>query len=334
MYKLHNRRYIGNKFKLIGFILDVLKKEKVVFNSCADLFAGTGVVSEYFLSQNKHVFINDALYSNYVFYNAWLSNGKYNEIKINDLLAYYNSSKDYIFDNYFSDNFSGTYFSYDNAKKIGSIRQHLESIKSKLTKREFFIVLASLLYSIDQIANTVGHYESFLSSNPTEKPLVLKMLDITRYANTPIITCEDANKLAKDIEVDLIYIDPPYNSRQYINFYHILENLALWQKPQVFGKTLKMDRTGKKSQYSKANAVNVLKQLLCNVKTKYILLSYNNTYAAKSIASINKIKTEDIYDILYSLGSVKKYEANYRFFNSGKTHLEKHKEFLFLGKLK
>jgi adenine-specific DNA-methyltransferase len=109
----------------------------------------------------KKVYINDSLYSNYVFYNAWLSNGEYNQAKIYKLLNYYNNSEDYIKDNYFSDTFSGTYFSYSNAKFIGSVREHLETIKNEVTEREYYILLSSLLYSTDKIANTVG-FQSFV----------------------------------------------------------------------------------------------------------------------------------------------------------------------------
>ncbi|GHT09048.1 hypothetical protein AGMMS49532_05810 [Endomicrobiia bacterium] len=105
MYKIQNRRYIGSKSKLISFIVKVLDLENIKFNTFSDLFAGTGVVSEYFLSQNKKVYINDSLYSNYIFYNAWLSSGKYNQAKIYKLLNYYNNSEDYIKDNYFQIHF-------------------------------------------------------------------------------------------------------------------------------------------------------------------------------------------------------------------------------------
>ena len=66
-YNLQNRRYIGNKFKLLSFIDSVIETEGVEFSIFADLFAGTGVVSEHFLSLGKKVIVNDNLYSNFVF---------------------------------------------------------------------------------------------------------------------------------------------------------------------------------------------------------------------------------------------------------------------------
>ena len=333
MYKIQNRRYIGSKLKLLPFIDKVLNSEHIDFNTCADLFAGTGIVSEHFLSQNKKVYINDNLFSNYVFYNAWLSDEKYNPAKISKWLNYYNQSTDFIKDNYFSDTFSGTYFSHSNAKFIGSVREHLETIKKKLTQREYHILLSSLLYSADKVANTVGHYEAFLSSAPTDTKIELLPLEIKQYKYSPIITCKNANAIAEGIKVDLTYIDPPYNARQYINFYHILENIAEWKKMSVSGKTLKMPRNEKKSDYSKSKALNSLTDLISKLKTKYILLSYNNTYKANSEASNNKIKFKELENLLSKFGKLKIYDSEYKFFNSGKTFFDGHKEFIFVCKI-
>ncbi len=333
-YNLQNRRYIGNKFKLLSFIDSVIETEGVEFSIFADLFAGTGVVSEHFLSLGKKVIVNDNLYSNFVFYQAWLSNGDFDQTRLNKLIHYYNTATDFIIDNYFSDNFSNTYYSYIDAKKIGSIREHLESIRPTLTHREYYIILASLLYTADKIANTVGHFEAFLGRQPIIKGVELQMLNLQKYKYAPDIYQKDANVLAKDINADFVYLDPPYNARQYINFYHLLENLAEWKKPSVIGKTLKMPRKEKMSQYSTASAKEALFELIKSLKTKYILLSYNNTYVANSGASINKITEQDIVYILKTMGNVKKFDTNYRFFNSGKTNFDNHKEILYFCKLK
>jgi len=331
-YDLCNRRYIGNKYSLLGFIDSTLANIK--FNSFADLFAGTGVVAEHFMNNGKKVIVNDNLFANYIFYIAWLSQSKYNANKIQKYINYYNESDEFIIDNYFSDTFSDTYFHYENAKKIGSIREHLESNKSKFTKREFAILLSSLAYTTDRIANTVGHFEAFLGTKPIKKKVILQELNIKSYKISPDIYQKDANEIIKNIQTDILYIDPPYNARQYINFYHVLENLIEWKKPNVFGKTLKMARNEKKSKYSQSSALSCLKELISNAKTKYILISYNNTYEAKSMASINKISAQDIRDILSKIGKLKEFELDYRFFNTGKTDLKNHKEILYLCELK
>jgi adenine-specific DNA-methyltransferase len=330
MYQIQNRRYIGNKYKLLNFIGNTLSQTNIEYNTVCDIFAGTGVVGSYFLEQGKNVIFNDILFSNFVFYNAWFSNEDYNGNKIIKYLEFYNNSTDYIVDNYFNQTFAGTYFSENNAKRLGSIRIHLNESRSDLNDREFYILLTSLLYTTDRIANTVGHFEAFLSKQPEDKKVALKMLETNTHVSKSFIYNQNANELIKKTSCDLLYLDPPYNARQYVNFYHILENLAEWKQPVVFGKTLKMERENRMSDYSKAKAKEVLKDLVLAASCKYILLSYNNTYQAKSGATINKITQEEIENILGKLGKVQIFEEKYKFFNSGKTDFgDKHKELLY-----
>ena len=73
---------------------------------------------------------------------------------------------------------------------------------------------------------------------------------------------EDANELIERIECDLLYLDPPYNSRQYSDAYHLLENVARWEKPEVFGVARKMDRSALKSDYCMSNATQAFEDLI------------------------------------------------------------------------
>jgi len=330
MYQIQNRRYIGNKYKLLDFINSTLLQTGIKFDTVCDIFSGTGVVGKHFLEQQKNVIFNDILYSNFVFYNAWFSEKDYNTNKLKDYLDYYNNSNAYIADNYFNRTFSDTYFSENNARQLGSIRTHLENNKDDLSEREFYILLTSLLYTADKIANTVGHFEAFLAKQPQDRKIDLQMLNIQNFQSKATLYNQDSNALIKNITCDLLYLDPPYNARQYVNFYHILENLAEWKQPEVFGKTLKMERNNRMSDYSKSKAKSVLQDLVQNAKCKYILLSYNNTYQAKSGATINKISKDEIVEILSSIGNIQIFEENYRYFNTGKTDFgSKHKEMLY-----
>lgn len=334
---IENRRYIGNKSKLLKFIDDTIKKEKIEFNTFGDVFSGTGVVAEYFFNKGKDIYVNDILYSNYVIYKAILNNENYDEEKIKSIICEYNKVKsEEIEDNYFSDNFSGNYYHYYDAKKIGFVRENIE-VKynnKEINQREYYILIACLLYSMDKISNTVGHYESFLNKEPEYKNLQISFINLKKYKGKSYIFNEDANKLVREISVDVMYIDPPYNARQYANFYHLLENVAHWEKPPVFNKAKKMERKNIMSEYCRSNAKAVFKDLIDNINAKYIIVSYNNTYQAKSTSSINSITYEDMVDILNKKGKVNIYETDYKFFNSGKTNLDKHKERLFVCRTK
>ena len=222
---IENRRYIGNKSKLLKFIDDTIKKEKIRFCTFGDVFSGTGVVAEYFLNKGKEIYVNDLLFSNFVIYKALLSNEKYEEEKIIKIIDDYNRiDVEKIQDNYFSDNFSGNYYHYKDAKKIGYVREDIENryLNKEINEREYYILISCLLYSMDKISNTVGHYESFLNKEPEYKNLQISNLNIKLYNSNSHIYNEDANCLVRKIKVDVMYIDPPYNARQYANFYHLL----------------------------------------------------------------------------------------------------------------
>ncbi len=96
---------------------------------------------------------------------------------------------------------------------------------------------------MDKIAKTCGHYDSYIQNAVFDKHLRLSVPN-TNVLNNPLNECynEDANELVTHISADLVYIDPPCNARQYCDTYHLLENVAKWQKPDVFGVAKKMDR--------------------------------------------------------------------------------------------
>ena len=191
------------------------------------------------------------------------------------------------------------------------------------------------MYATDKIANTVGHFEYFLSKKPEDKDIILKLPTIHDFKGNATLYRMDANKLVREIKCDIAYIDPPYNARQYVNFYHVLENLIEWNKPTEFeGNSMKFKRNHLKSDYSKSKAPVVFKDLIDNLQAKVIVVSYNNTYYAKSSASNNKISEAQLIDILSTKGKVTIKEIAHKSFNSGKTDFIDHKELLYICKVK
>lgn len=297
-----------------------------------DPFSGTGVVANYFADKGSKVVVNDLLFSNYVAYEAWLSDDEYDSTKVEDLIKEFNDVDSHkLSDNYFSETFGKKYYDVNDAKKIGYIREEIQQKRESLTDREYYILLASLLYAADKIAHTCGHFESYLKGTPPkEKGVQLEMPTIKKKQQKCDIYCKDANALVREVSADVVYIDPPYNARQYVNFYHVLENLALWEKPtELEGDSMKFKRNHLKSDYSKAKAPQAFSDLIKNIKAKLIVVSYNNTYSAKSSASNNKISEEELVEILKTKGKVTKREIDYKFFNAGKTDLKNHKELIF-----
>lgn len=330
-FELSNRRYLGSKTKLISFIHEVVEKNCKNINTVLDLFGGTGVVG-YSFNGNCSVIVNDILKTNIVAYDTFFSNDSIDQNKIKDMLTQYNTVEK-AKENYYSKNFADTYLSKYNMKKVGYIRDDIDKQykNKKINKREKSILICSLIYAIDKIANTVGHYDAYRKNGNLDQKLIMLMPNINDDNNkNNQIYCENSNQLVKNISADLVYIDPPYNSRQYCDAYHFLENVALNKKPEVFGTARKMDRSNLKSKYCTAKAATEFADLIENIKAKYILVSYNNTGEKGNARSNAKISDSQILEILGKKGEVKVFEQDYSLFNTGKTKLEDHKERLFL----
>jgi adenine-specific DNA-methyltransferase len=329
------RRYLGSKTKLIPFIDNILKKEKIHFNSFADIFAGTGTVANHFHNRSK-IIVNDILDSNSHVYNAFFGKDRIREERLKGWLKQYNDIdvKKYT-DNYFSKNFSNTYFDAENAKKIGLIRDDIEKLFEKkiITKREKSYLLTSLIYALDKIANTVGHYDAYRKVDIPEKKLFLLPLDIKKSKYPAEIYKDDANEVVKKIKADVVYIDPPYNSRQYSDAYHLLENITTWKKERVYGVAKKIDRSHIKSKYNMKSAGLAFSDLIDNIDAKYILVSYNDMGTSGNVRSQSRISDHEILSALKRRGEVRVFETDFKQFTTGKSSKNNLKERIFLCKV-
>lgn len=124
MFKISQRRYLGNKNAILPFIDDIIKSEIGLFYSLCDIFSGTGVVGSHFNNAENLIISNDLLYHNFVCLNAFLSKDEFDNKKIISFIEEFNNLKEKK-ENYFSKNFGGKYFSIENAKKIGYIREKI-----------------------------------------------------------------------------------------------------------------------------------------------------------------------------------------------------------------
>lgn len=329
---INNRRYLGNKYKLLSFISRVVREECHDVNIVADIFAGTGAVSSAF--QDKVLITNDLMYSNYICNYAWFSGEQYDSQKIIEAVTRYNAVES-AEDNYMTEHFSDTYFSRDDCAKIGFIRADLEEkYKSGVYNlREKALLLTALLYAMDKIAKTCGHYDAYRKGAAFDAHLELHVpVASNENHRDNECYCMDANLLVPRITADLVYIDPPYNSRQYCDAYHLLENVARWEKPPVFGVARKMDRRALKSRYCMKDAAEAFSELVRDIQARYILFSYNNMGEKGNDRSNAKISDEEIWRILESKGEVNVFSEEYKAFTTGKSDVPNHEERLFLCK--
>ena len=327
-YEIWNRRYTGSKHKLANWIFEIIDTHCSGSSFC-DIFAGTGIIAKTALDRMSKVVVNDFLYSNELIYKAFFMQSPYDKEKIEHYKDIFQSlSAGDLKANYISKNFGGKFFSLNDAVLIGEIREQIEASKD-LNEKERAILIASLLYSADKIANTVGHYDAYIKGHSIQDKFRFDLISPYYTESQVKIYREDANALAKSLDCDIVYIDPPYNSRQYSRFYHVLENIATWKKSELYGVALK-PKPENMSEYCRATALAAFTSLIDELKCKYILVSYNNTYASKSSSSMNKMTLENIKQVLTAKGKLSCFETAHQYFNAGKTSFSDHKEILFL----
>lgn len=334
--KINNRRYTGSKYKLMPWIKELILEHCPEHSSLFDVFGGTGVVTAELMDIVEEATINDFLFSNNVIYNAFFGKGKYSKKKLSEYVERYNSiERASLSDNYVSENYGNKYFRYDDAKLIGEIREDIEQAFSdkKINKQEYYILLASLMYSFDRCANTVGHYEAYIKGKEIRTEFVFELIEPIETSKKISIYRTDSNELASKVNADIAFIDPPYNSRQYSRFYHVLETITKWDKPVLAGTAMKPPEENM-SDYCRNTAPKAFADLISKLNVKYIVVTYNNTYDSKSSSSRNKIILEQIKEILEAKGETQIYEKSYHRFNAGKTDASDHKELVFITKVR
>ena len=236
-FSIENRRYIGSKYKISKWIKEIIKNN-TQGETFFDVFAGTGIISKEMLEDHENLIINDFLYSNNIIYKAFFDSTDYDDTVLNRKCTEYNSIISRVYDdNYFVENFGNKFFSNKDAMIIGEIRERI-AIDKELNDAERNILIASLLYSLDKVSNTVGHYEAYRKN--------------------------------------IAFIDPPYNSRQYSRFYHLLESVSKWDKPKLEGVAMK-PKPENMSEYCRSKAPYAFNELITNLDAKYIVVTYNNT---------------------------------------------------------
>lgn len=323
--------YIGSKLSILNYIDDTIQdfadfsNDDVTF---CDIFAGTSSVGKYFKNKGYNVISNDIEYYSFVNAKHFIENNEkitFDKLKkdgIQDVFEYLNNLNDkkgFIYKNY---TISGTknqeyerkYFTEENAIKIDSIRDKIEEWKNNglIEDNEYYYLITCLLEASDKVANTASVYEAFLKNikKSARKTMEIKPLEIlTNDKNKKyLVTNKDANVLINEISGDILYMDPPYNTRKYDTNYHMLETIALYDNPKIKGKTGVREETQKRSKYCvKKEVESTFEDLIKKAKFKYIFLSYND----EGTIPLNRIK-----EIMSKYGEYKVYEKNHKRFKS------------------
>ncbi len=318
--------YIGSKLSLIDFLETSIEevtgyKEGTPY-VFADLFAGTGVVGSTFKKKGCTVIANDIQYYSYVLNKHFIENSSPIDISLLDHLNSLEGVDGFIYNNYCLGSGCGrNYFSDHNGRKCDAIRQELERLhtEKQIDDSQYYYFLASLINSIDKYANTASVYGAFLKhiKKSAAKEFVLEMLPIIDGGSGGKAYNDDINELITKIKGDVLYLDPPYNARQYCTNYHVLETIARYDNPKLNGKTGLRDYKDQKSLFcSKRTVDDAFDRLIRDAGFKYIFLSYNN----EGLMSLDTIKS-----IMEKYGEYKMFTREYKRFRADKEENRHHK---------
>jgi adenine-specific DNA-methyltransferase len=333
--------YIGSKLSLLEFLEESINK--VVDKNCdtfCDLFAGTGIVGSYFKKRGYKIIANDIQYYSYVLNRHYIGNhkelpfvGLENEMSalksvnvqhrknfVCNYLSNLNGVKGFIYNNYClggtkSEEEPRQYFSDDNGMRCDAIRQKIEAWKGSrlVSDDEYYFLITSLIESIDKNANTASVYGAFLKKlkKNARNNLILKPAELIINDQDHKVFNEDINKVVKKVKGDILYLDPPYNQRQYATNYHMLETIAKYDNPKIHGKTGLREYQNQKSVYcSRTQVKKAFKDLILKAKAKYIFLSYNNE---------GLMTLDDIKEIMSLRGKYGNFQKEYNRFRADKS---------------
>ena len=348
--------YIGNKRALLSFIGTALNEVKKELGKdkldVVDIFSGSGIVSRYFKKYSAHLYVNDLEDYCCTINRCYLSNRE--DIDLKALESYYLFIREKLDNEPLKAGFIAemyapaddqdikagerVFYTTRNARYIDTARQLIEEVPEPYKT----LLLAPLLYEASVHNNTSGVFKGFYKNSKTGigqyggngrnaltrilADIELKMPVFSNFSCETTILQEDANKLAKELpEVDIVYMDPPYNQHPYGSNYFMLNLINSYQRPEEVSKVSGIPLEWNKSQYNrKQTAKDCMFELCRELKAKYLLISFS---------SDGFISRDEMTDMLSSLGDVKVLDKEYNTFrgcrnlNSRDIHV---KEFLYL----
>ena len=308
--KIKTMRYLGNKTDLLEFIGSIVNKYKEKHNldsTIFDGFGGTGSVTQYFNEMGFNVISNDIndysyklCYSRNNIEKKDLTFDKLN-LNISEILNILNKckKKGFIHQNYSPNpllKHERKYFTNENAEIIDGIRSHIQSWfdNNQITEKEYIHLISILIETTSLYSNIPGTYGAFLSTWDSRALKTLTLQEeihnnlLSKQINTNQTYNDNIRNIISSIDADILYLDPPYNEREYSTYYHVLETISRYDDPELKDNKTGTKKDIKKSDWCiKSKATKELDFIIQNSKSKLVLLSYNN----EGIISQSEIKS-------------------------------------------
>lgn len=316
-------RFIGCKTQLLDHIKEVIDAHAPEARSFCDIFSGTSTVARHF-KQWYEVTSNDLLYFSYCLQMATVANDAVPSFEklasargICDPIRHFNSMPTELMESlpaekrFFQNNYAPAggrmYVTDSNALRIDFARNTVENWYQSgfLSDAEYYYLVAGIVEGIPFVSNIAGTYGAFNKHWDIRSNKVFEIISLPVTTNGMHNRCfnEDGVQLLTKISGDILYIDPPYNERQYLPNYHVLETAAKYDFPDLRGVTGQRGYEGQRSDFcSKSKVVSAFDALIANANFRHIILSYN-TDGIMSVADIEAVMKKhgiaDTFEIHY-----------------------------------
>lgn len=331
-------RYIGNKTRLLDFIEEVLKDRGIAPGLAVDPFTGTASVARALKQANHRVVAGDIMEYGHVFARAYVATSELPSFggiaaELNGdpptlrgaiaALDRLSGEPGFIHEHYSP---AGTaaaehgrmYFTPENAARIDVVRSKIQQWRDAddIDDAGYYLLTAALIEAADRVANTAGVYAAFIKSwQPNaDRPLELRVPEPVLGQGSRATRGDAATLLEELGPCDLLYLDPPYNDRQYPGYYHIPELLAEgWfdEEPELRGKTGLLPDADKRSDWSRRTRCEAaLEELLARSEFRYLVMSYN------SEGLIGEAAIERLLKKYGRASTYRRYTRNYRRYRS------------------
>ena len=325
---IHTIRYMGNKGKLLGFVIPEIESITKKGETICDIMSGTSSIG-YALKERNKIIANDCQFYSFVISKALLENYIIpTEMDVKNLLdeKYKENLTNNIF-TFFVDNYSDTYFSIEQCKDIDALRYAISFVKDE---QIFYFLLVLLMSAMCTAQSTTGHFAQFLPKNNKRTEFLRKLsikelfykkigdfqkFKLSNYHNECF--CLDYKNLftkIKDENIACFYLDSPYTNDQYSRFYHVLETVCRYDYPELSYKALyRNDRIQSNFCY-KNKVVDEFDYIISYVSKKKASLVIS--YTKKGVLNLEKLC--EICKKYYNVVELKEQEYVYSSQGSGK----------------